>query len=254
MIIEPSKEFDLRKISTKAPEGIERERAKTQAKAYGAVIGDFAEMFAASSKHALLVIFQGMDASGKDGAVKAAFGQCSPINLQVTSWKKPTEIEARHDFLWRVHQAAPAKGNIAIWNRSHYEDVLIQRVHGWISEETVNARFEAINAFERNLQADNHTVILKFLLHTSKEEQAQQLQERIDEPNKHHKHNPSDWVEREHWDAYMDAYSDVLKRSEIPWYVIPTDNRWFRDYAIARAVRDALESLKLEWPPLADQA
>ena len=198
----------------------------------------------------MLVIFQGMDASGKDGAVRAAFSQSSPINLEVTSWKKPTEREMRHDFLWRIHQQAPAKGNIAIWNRSHYEDVLIQRVHGWIDEATVDARFQAINEFERNLRDDNNTLILKFLLHTSKEEQALQLQERLDETDKHYKHNPNDWKEREHWDAYMDAYNDVLRRSEIPWFVVPTDNRWFRDYAIARAVREALEALQLEWPPL----
>ncbi len=243
------RELDLRNIPTTPPEDAQKDRAKNQARAYGAVIGELTEKFAADGRFAMLIIFQGMDASGKDGAVRAAFGQSSPINTQVTSWKKPTDLEMRHDFLWRIHHKAPAKGDIAIWNRSHYEDVLVQRVHDWIGEATVDERFEAINAFERHLQRSG-TVILKFLLHTSYEEQAEQLQERIDERDKHYKHNPGDWEERKHWEAYMDAYNDVLRRSELPWVVVPTDKRWYRDYAISKAVRDRLEALNLEWPAL----
>ena len=242
--------MDLRTTPTTPPEGLTKDRVKQQARAYASVIGELAEQFGAVRSHALLVIFQGMDASGKDGAVRAAFGRSSPANLRVTSFKKPTERELAHDFLWRIHPHAPAKGEIAIWNRSHYEDVLIQRVHGWIDEATVEARFDAINAFERNLQRDNDTIILKFLLHTSKEEQEEQLRERLEERDKHWKHNPGDWREREHWDAYMDAYNDVLTRSEVPWIVTPTDKRWYRDYLVSKTVRDALEGLDMAWPGL----
>ena len=241
---------DLTAIPTTPPDDADKARARKQAKAYASVIGELTEQFAAVQTHALLVIFQGMDASGKDGAVRAAFGRSSPANLRVHGFKKPTELERRHDFLWRVHQRAPARGEVAIWNRSHYEDVLIQRVRGWIDEETVDHRFEAINAFERNLQRDNHTIILKFLLHTSKEEQEAQLRERLEERDKHYKHNPGDWEERELWDDYMAAYNDVLARSEVPWTIVPTDKRWWRDYVVSKAVRDALEGLNMSWPEL----
>lgn len=246
----PSPMPSLRNTPTTPPPDIDKKRAKNQARAFGAVIGELTEKFGADGRYAMLVIFQGMDASGKDGAVKAAFGQSSPINTRVTSWKKPTDREMAHDFLWRVHKETPAKGEIAIWNRSHYEEVLIQRVHGWIDEATVDERFASINDFERHLER-NGTIILKFLLHTSYEEQEEQLRERIDEPDKHYKHNPGDWEERKHWDAYMDAYQDVVDRSELPWTIVPTDKRWYRSYAIAKAVRDRLEALDLRWPPLA---
>ncbi len=244
---------DLRTTPTTPPDDADKDRARKQAKAYASVIGDLTEQFSAIRSHAMLIIFQGMDASGKDGAVRAAFNRSSPANLHVHGFKKPTELEMRHDFLWRVHQRAPAKGDIAIWNRSHYEDVLIQRVHGWIDEDTVDARFKAINAFEQNLMLDNNTIILKFLLHISKEEQEEQLRERLEEDDKHWKHNPDDWKEREHWEAYMDAYNDVLRRSTIGWTIVPTDKRWWRDFVVSKAVMDALEGLEMEWPGLEEE-
>lgn len=242
--------LDLTKIPTTPPDSFEKVRAKKQAKAFGTVIGDLVEQFAAVQTHALLIIFQGMDASGKDGAVRAAFERSTPANISVNGWGKPTPLEMRHDFLWRLNQQTPAKGNIVVWNRSHYEDVLIQRVHKWVDEKTVNNRFNAINAFERNLIEDNNTIILKFLLHTSFEEQKVQLQERIDDPRKHHKHNPNDWKEREHWDEYMAAYNDVLNRSDHPWIIVPTDKRWYRDYLVSKAIMDALEGLDMKWPAI----
>jgi len=242
--------LDLTKIPTTPPESFEKVRAKKQAKAYGSVISDLVEKFAAVESHALLIVFQGMDASGKDGAVRAAFERSSPANIKVSGWGKPTELEKKHDFLWRLYQKVPAKGEIAIWNRSHYEDVLIQRVHDWVDEKTIDNRFDAINAFERNLIEDNNTIILKFLLHTSYDEQEKQLQERIDESSKHYKHNPSDWEERKHWDAYMAAYNDVLARSQITWNIVPTDKRWYRDYLVSKTIMEALESLNMEWPKL----
>ncbi len=242
--------IDLNKLPTTPPEGADKTRSRKQAKAYAAEIADYVDQFGAVKSHAMLVIFQGMDASGKNGAVEAAFEQTSPLNLRVHSFKKPTEEEAAHDFLWRAHAHAPAKGQVAIWNRSHYEDVLIQRVHGWIDNERVSERFRAINAFERLLIEDNDTIVLKFLLHIGKDEQEKQLQERLDEPDKHYKHNPGDWEERKHWDEYMAAYNDVLARSEVPWAIVPTDSRWYRDILVAKAVMDAFEGLNMEWPAL----
>lgn len=242
--------YDLRNIPTTPPKGVDKNKCKKQALAYANVIGDLTTLFKANKEYSLLIIFQGMDASGKDGSVRSAFHRSSPLNLKVTGFGKPTDLEASHDFLWRIHPHTPAKGNIAIWNRSHYEDVLIQRVHNWIDKKTVKSRFEAINAFEKNLVKDNNTIILKFLLHVSYEEQEKQLQERIDEFDKHYKHNPNDWEERKHWDKYMDAYNDVLNKSEIPWHIVPTDKRWYRDFLVSKTVMETLENLDLKWPPL----
>lgn len=246
--------IDLTKLPTTPPEGTDKAQARKQALAYASVIGELVEQFGAARSRAMLIIFQGMDASGKNGAVRAAFKRCSPANLRVHSFKTPTEREAAHDFLWRVHPHAPAKGEIAIWNRSHYEDVLIQRVYGWIDSERVEERFRAINAFERLLVEDNDTVILKFLLHVSKAEQKEQLQERIDEPEKHYKHNPNDWEERKHWSEYMAAYNDVIERSEQPWTIVPTDKRWYRDLVVSRTVMEALQAVEMPWPGLPEEA
>ena len=168
----------------------------------------------------------------------------------VYAFKKPTEIEFSHDFLWRVHKQAPSKGHIKIFNRSHYEDILIQRVHGWIDEERVEKRMNAINAFEELLTFDNRTTILKFYLHLSYEQQALELQERIDERKKNWKHNPGDWKEREHWDEYMRCYEDVLNRSKTPWHIIPVDERWYRDYLVSKTISETLEKLEMSWPEL----
>jgi polyphosphate kinase 2 (PPK2 family) len=137
-----------------------------------------------------------------------------------------------------------------VFNRSHYEDVLIQRVHGWIDEDRVDARIDSINAFERLVTRDNNTLILKFYLHLSKEQQEEELMQRIVEPDKHFKHKDGDWEEREHWDAYREAYEDVINRSEIPWHIIPVDQRWYRDYVMSNIVVEALEGLQMKWPPL----
>ena len=204
----------------------------------------------ASNKYAVLVIFQGMDASGKDGAVKNVFKDCVHNNLHVYSFKKPTELEFAHDFLWRVHQKCPPKGSIHVFNRSHYEDILIQRVHGWIDEEKVQKRMAAINSFEDLLQFDNNTILFKFFLHISKDQQAVELQQRIDEPKKHWKHNTGDWEQREHWDNYMKAYEDVLNWSTTPWTVVPVDRRWYRNYIVAKTITEKLESLNMEYPNL----
>ena len=241
---------DLSKIPTVAPDRLDKKQAKKEARARAERIAELHQQLVAEGKHSVLIVLQGMDASGKDGAMRNVFGRCMPFGLRAVGWKKPTEEEFAHDFLWRIHKQVPARGEMVIFNRSHYEDVLIQRVHGWIDEKTVDRRFAAINAFERLLSEDNGTVILKFYLHLSKDEQEQQLLERVNEPDKYYKHNDGDWEQREHWDAYRRAYQDVIDRSDIPWHIVPVDNRWYRDYVMTSIVLEALEGLNMQWPGL----
>lgn len=240
--------ISINKLSTTPPENIEKEWAEEETKKYAKRIGELQEMLYASKKHAVLVVFQGMDGSGKDGAVNNVFTKCNLSGVRVTGYKKPTEEEFAHDFLWRIHKNAPEKGQIGIFVRSHYEDVLIQRVHGWIDEEKVEKRIAAINAFESLLQFDNQTLILKFFLNISKEEQEEQLKERIDDPTKRWKHNDGDWEERKLWDKYMVAYEAILNKSEIEWTIVPVDKRWYRDYVVSKRVCEALEALNLSYP------
>jgi len=240
----------LSEISTKAPAGFEKKETKRKTEKIAEKIGDLLEMMQAGRKHNILVVFQGMDSSGKDGASHNVFKYCSPTAINAYGFKKPTDEEFAHDFLWRVHKQAPAKGEIKIFNRSHYEDVLIQRVHNWIDEEKVTKRIEAINAFEELLVEDNNTTILKFYMHLSKERQAEKLQERIDLRRKNWKHNDGDWEEREHWDEYRRCYEDVINRSAIPWHIAPVDDRFYRDYFIASKVLETLEGFNMEWPEL----
>lgn len=239
----------LSDYSTRPPEEVVKKAIKSQTAKYVERIGELNEILRASGKNSLLVIFQGMDGSGKDGAVKKVFKDCTHFNIDVYSFKKPTEIEFSHDFLWRVHQQAPAKGHIKIFNRSHYEDILIQRVHGWIDEEKVEQRMRAINAFEELLTFDNHTTILKFYLHLSFEQQALELQERIDEPEKYWKHNDNDWKEREHWEKYMTCYEYAINNSKIPWFITPVDVRWYRDYLVSKKICETMEAMQLSYPP-----
>lgn len=240
----------LSEISTKAPEGFKKKDTKKKTEKMAERIGDLLEMMQAGKKHNILIVFQGMDSSGKDGASHNVFKYCSPTAIHAYSFKKPTDEEFAHDFLWRVHKQVPAKGEIKIFNRSHYEDVLIQRVHKWIDEEKVTKRINAINAFEELLVMDNNTTILKFYMHLSKERQREKLQERIDLPRKNYKHNDGDWDEREHWDEYRRCYEDVINRSSIPWHIAPVDDRFYRDYFIASKVLETLEGFNLEWPKL----
>jgi PPK2 family polyphosphate:nucleotide phosphotransferase len=242
--------INLSKIPTLPPNDADKEELEKQTEKYQERIGKLNEILRAQEKHSLLIILQGMDGSGKDGAVKNVFKDCTPFNLNVYAFKKPTEIEFAHDFLWRVHQQAPAKGHIQIFNRSHYEDILIQRVHGWIDEERVEMRMKAINAFEELLMFDNHTMVLKFYLHISKNEQEEQLRERLTENDKFWKHNDNDWKEREKWEDYIRCYEYAINNSIVPWVIVPVDKRWYRDYIISKTVCETLESLNLEYPPL----
>lgn len=240
----------LSEIPTRAPKDLSKHVAKQKTKQRVDRIGELQEILYAQQKYSVLIVMQGMDASGKDGAVSNVFEECHPGGLEVIPFKKPTEEEFAHDFLWRIHRHAPRKGMINIFVRSHYEDVLIQRVHGWIDEEHARRRIESINAFEELLTYDNDTLILKFYLHISKEQQKEELQQRIDEEDKHWKHNPNDWREREYWDEYRRCYEEVLNESRIPWHVVPVDQRWHRDYVMSQILVEELEKLDLEYPPL----
>lgn len=235
---------------TRAPENLDRDRAEKETKDRVDRIADLHELLIAEGKHSVLVILQGMDAAGKDGAMREVFGECVPYGLRTHGFKKPTDLEFAHDFLWRIHQQVPALGELVIFNRSHYEDILIQRVHGWIDEERVKKRMAAINAFEELLQFDNNTLLIKCFLHISREQQEEELRERLNESDKHWKHNDGDWVEREHWNEYMRCYEDVLNWSRVPWHIVPVDQRWYRDYVLSEIVLDALESLNMQYPPL----
>jgi PPK2 family polyphosphate:nucleotide phosphotransferase len=204
----------------------------------------------AEGARALLVVLQGRDASGKDGTLRRVFGPLDPLGVGTTSFKVPTELELRHDFLWRVHQAAPPRGTIGIFNRSHYEDVLVVRVRRLVPEAVWRPRYEQINLFERIL-VENGTVILKFMLHISREEQRERLLARLGDPEKYWKFNAGDLAERALWDDYTEAYREMLARTSTaiaPWYVVPADEKRIRDVLVARIVTETLERMDPRYP------
>jgi PPK2 family polyphosphate:nucleotide phosphotransferase len=243
---------NLSDISCDAPDNysLSKEEAKAKTANNAQKIAKLLHVLYAQKKYALLVVLQGMDGSGKDGVTQDIFGATFPGITRVVPFKKPTEEELAHDFLWRVHKSTPAKGEVVIFNRSHYEDILIQRVHKWIDENKVAKRMEAINSFEEQLEFDNNTIILKFYLHLSKDRQLMKLQERIDDPEKQWKHNDGDWAEHELWDEYMKCYEYAIKQSKIPWYVIPADQQWYRDVLVSEIVLEKLQNLDLDYPKL----
>ncbi len=220
-----------------------------------AAIDRFHNRLWAERRRALLVILQGMDAAGKDGAIRNVFGPLNPRGCRVVNFRKPSEEELEHDFLWRVHAEAPARGTIGVFNRSHYEDVLVVRVNGLVAEPVWRARFDLINGFEAMLTSEG-TRVLKFFLHISKSEQKERLQERLNDPEKHWKFQPGDLDVRRRWDDYRQAYEDVLTKCSTeaaPWYIIPADRKWYRNWAISTIVRETLEGMDPQIPaPLAD--
>ncbi len=200
----------------------------------------------AENRQGLLIVLQGLDAAGKDGTIRHVLGMMNPQGCTVTSFKEPTPIEARHDFLWRVHPHAPARGDVAIFNRSHYEDVLVARVHQLCSKPQLALRYDQINQFESLLTTQNKTHVIKFFLHISREEQLARFAARLDDPAKHWKISTADYTERQHWDVYQEAYALALKKTDTdkaPWYVIPADHKWYRNYAVARIVLETLEAM-----------
>ena len=211
---------------------------------------EYQEALFAEQKQSLLVLFQAIDAGGKDGTIKHVFGPLNPAGCIVSSFKVPSSLEMRHDFLWRIHAKAPAKGEIAVFNRSHYEKVLVERVHKLEPEEINKKRYEQINEYEKFLTSEN-THILKFFLHISKDEQLERFKARIDKPSKHWKLSISDYAERNLWDDYMAAFENMLSKCSTdyaPWFIIPSNHKWFRDYAISEILVDYFENMKIGLP------
>ena len=241
----------LKDISTRAPKEFDKEETKEKTAGILAELDELQNLLYAESKHAVLVILQGMDASGKDGVIRKVFGSLNPQGVHVQSFKAPTAEELSHDFLWRIHKVAPPLGIIQLFNRSHYEDVLITRVHKWIDDKKAKQRMKAINDFEQLLQEHNNTSILKFYLHISREEQEQRLQERLNDPRKQWKYNEKDFEEAKLWDNYMAVYEDCFEHcDDIPWTIVPADQNWYKEYIIAHALKKTLEGLNMKYPGL----
>lgn len=208
------------------------------------------ELLYAEGKHKVLIVLQGMDTSGKDGVIRRVFEGVNPQGVRVASFKVPTPEELAHDYMWRIHKQTPGKGEIVIFNRSHYEDVLVVRVHNLVPENTWKKRYDQIRAFEQ-LLAEEGTLVLKFFLHIDLAEQKERLQARLDEPHKHWKFNSGDLKERAHWPDYMAAYEDAISKTSTkfaPWYIVPSNRKWYRDIVIASILVERLKALKMQYP------
>jgi PPK2 family polyphosphate:nucleotide phosphotransferase len=213
-------------------------------------IGKLQNKMYAQNKFSILIVLQGMDASGKDGVTKGLLEFCNPLGIKIFSFKKPTENEYAHDFLWRVHQVVPRKGELQVFIRSHYEDILVPTVEKFIPAEVIEKRYKIINDFEKLLE-DNGTVILKFFMNVSKEAQKDRLMERIEMKEKHWKHKDGDWDTREKFDEYMAVYERIINTcNDVPWHIVPSDKNWQKLYYISNEVLKTLEGLDLKWPPL----
>lgn len=218
------------------------------------VMADHARRLYAENRRSILLLLQGMDTAGKDGTIRTVMRGMNPRSCQVYSFKRPSEEERDHDFLWRVHKVAPRKGNIGIFNRSHYEDVLVVRVHNMVPRSTWETRYQQINDFEK-LLSQTGTTLIKCYLHISREEQRERLQRRIDDPNSHWKFNPADLEERKYWDDYQRAYQDALiacNTEHAPWYVVPSDRKWYRNLLVSELMRQTLEKLDPEYPSVTE--
>ncbi|MBI1760958.1 MAG: polyphosphate kinase 2 family protein [Acidobacteria bacterium] len=244
-----AKPIKLKDIDPDFDAGLKREEGEARLAKLSAALTRLQELLYAAGQHSVLIVLQGRDTSGKDGTIKAVMGPLNSLGCNVASFKVPTEKELAHDFLWRVHQQTPGRGEITIFNRSHYEDVLVVRVHNYVPPKVWRKRFAHINHFEQ-LAADANTIILKFYLHISKAEQEQRLLAREQEPEKYWKLSAGDWQERELWNAYTRAYEDALNQCgtpQAPWYVVPANKKWFRNLAVAEAIVSALQPYQKQW-------
>ncbi|MGH7696331.1 MAG: PPK2 family polyphosphate kinase [Gemmatimonadaceae bacterium] len=243
---------DLGDRAAKRPRTLpDRDELKEKTEEQQEKLGDLQNVFYADRRFALLVVLQGRDASGKDGTIRQVFDACNPQGVQVTGFKVPTEHERSHDFLWRVHAAVPLRGIIGIFNRSHYEDVLVVRVKKLVPADVWKQRYDQINQFEEML-AKNNVIILKFFLHMSREEQREQLIERLEDPTKNWKFRAGDLEDRKLWTDYTKAYQDALSKCSTkwaPWYVVPSDDKRARNYLVMKTIVDKLETLQLQYPP-----
>lgn len=249
--IAPGRQVALGSYDTRDKAGLPDEHVtKAETAAIAKEIDVLQDRLYAEGKRALLVVLQGTDTSGKDGTIRGVFNATGPLGVSVTAFGRPTEHELEHDYLWRVHMACPRRGTIGIFNRSHYEDVLVVKVRGFAPAEAIEQRYEQINAFEKML-VENGTTVLKFMLHISKNEQAERLQGRLDDPRKHWKFNPGDLDDRENWDEFQAAYETLLHRCSTvwaPWHVVPADRKWVRNAVVARIVRATLQDMDPQYP------
>jgi PPK2 family polyphosphate:nucleotide phosphotransferase len=244
----------LAKTDTRAPGKFDKEKTKEKTATILEELNELQNLLYAECKHSILVIIQGMDASGKDGAIKNVFGTLNPQGVNVKTFKAPTNEELSHDFLWRIHSHSPAKGMIQIFNRSHYEDILITRVHDWCDDDLAKKRMKAINNWENLISKHNNTSILKFYLHISYKEQQERLAERMVNPSKMWKYNSNDGNESKFWDSYMKVYEDCFENcNDIPWTIVPSDQNWYKEYIIARKVLETLSSLNMKYPDIKDK-
>jgi PPK2 family polyphosphate:nucleotide phosphotransferase len=241
--------LDLRELPTDSDGGMDRAKALVRFAELSAELSALQELMYAAGTHSVLLVLQGRDTAGKDGTIKAIADTMNSIGLRVASFKVPTPDELAHDFLWRVHREAPGKGQFAFFNRSHYEDVLVVRVHQLVPDPIWKRRYDDINAFEK-LLTDSGTILLKVFLHISADEQKRRLLDREREPGKAWKLNPGDWEERRHWEAVTDAYNDALGRcatEHAPWLIVPADHKWYRNVVVAEALVDTLNPYKAAW-------
>ncbi len=249
--VEPNSEVDLAKVDAGFKDIHESHQAALpEIEAHAQKLHDLQYLMYAEGKHSLLICLQGRDAAGKDGTINHVLGAMNPQGCPVTGFKVPSKEEADHDFLWRYHKAMPAKGQVAIFNRSHYEDVLVVRVHDLVPKSAWSKRYQHINDFEKMLH-DNGTHILKFYLHIDPDEQLKRFKKRIDDPARHWKISEGDYAERPFWDAYTDAFEDALGKCSTrhaPWFIIPSNHKWFRNLAISRIVAEYMKSLQMQFP------
>jgi PPK2 family polyphosphate:nucleotide phosphotransferase len=241
----------LSEISTRAPKDLDKAATKEKTEKIIGELDELQNLLFAEGKHAVLIVIQGMDGSGKDGVIRNVLGNMNPQGVTVKSYKAPTAEELSHDFLWRIHDAAPAKGMMQVFNRSHYEDILVTRVHKWCDDETAKKRMNAINDFEKLLLEHNNTQILKLYLHVSPEEQHERLSERVKDPAKMWKYNEKDFEEAKLWDVYMQMYEDCFNNCNNPeWTVVPSDQNWYKEYIIASQLHGLLKKLNMQFPGL----
>jgi PPK2 family polyphosphate:nucleotide phosphotransferase len=239
----------LDRISTEPPRGTDRARIKKLSKALEDELAELDDLLYSARQHAVLVVLQGRDAAGKDGTIRGILDHCNAQGVRVESFKVPTDEERSHDFLWRVHGKVPAHGEIVLFNRSHYEDIIVTKVHDLFSPEVIGPRHEAINHFE-TLLAQNNTILFKFFLHISADEQEERLLAREKDREKAWKLAVGDWKEREYWDDYTRAYEEALTRCAapgLPWHVVPADKKWYRDYVVLKAIVEGLRPYKTGW-------
>jgi PPK2 family polyphosphate:nucleotide phosphotransferase len=248
--VDPEEGFRLSDSDTTDTDDLTREQARAELAGLTERIAGLQARLYAEEQRGVLVVLQGIDAAGKDSTVKHVFSGSNPQGVRVYTFKEPTDEEAAHDFLWRYHQDAPARGMIHVFNRSHYEDVLVVRVKGLTEEARWRSRYDSINDFERML-ARERTVIVKFFLHISKDAQLDRFRERLERPDKHYKFSANDVRERRNWDAYQEAYEDAVNFTSTPWapwFVVPSDHKWYRNLVVARILCTTLEAMNPEWP------